>query len=110
MALLPRMPALRVKLANCLVGLCVVAPGCHLVGNATHNVMSEIHQAAEDHSEQRRNRLLARQAWEEFCSTHADKPFSEDFADGFQEGLADYVYAGGDGEPPALPPHRYWKT
>src|SRR5205807_2557372 len=32
---------------------------------------------------------------------------SEDYAQGFKDGYAEYLYRGGDGEPPLLPPKRY---
>jgi hypothetical protein len=37
------------------------------------------------------------------------RPYSPDYAMGFKDGFADYLYAGGTGEPPPLPPRYYWK-
>jgi len=110
MGLLPRTPTLRLKFAHCVFGLCLLGPGCDLAGTAAHNVIAEFHQAAEDHHEHARNRRIARQAWDEFCGAHGGQPFSDDYADGFQQGFADYLYAGGNGEPPPLPPRQYWKA
>jgi hypothetical protein len=35
-------------------------------------------------------------------------PYSRDYARGFLKGFEDYVYAGGNGLPPPVPPPRYW--
>jgi hypothetical protein len=50
-------------------------------------------------------------AWPKRPGTRSSRPtLSPDFAHGFKDGFADYVYAGGTGEPPPLPPRYYWKT
>jgi len=36
-----------------------------------------------------------------------DHPYSEDYVCGFISGYVDYLDAGGNGEPPAMPPDRY---
>jgi hypothetical protein len=59
-------------------------------------------QVAEAH----RNRKLARQAWDEVCPTFQTPP-SKDYANGFKIGYADYLDAGGTGEPPPYPPFCY---
>lgn len=51
---------------------------------------------------------LADEAWGQFCSCNPGHEFSTDFARGFSDGFADYLDAGGTGEPPPLPPRRYW--
>jgi hypothetical protein len=35
---------------------------------------------------------------------------SPDYALGFRDGFVDYVYAGGNGEPPPVPPRQYWNV
>lgn len=35
---------------------------------------------------------------------------SPDYAAGFHDGFVDYVYGGGSGEPPPVPPRRYWNA
>ena len=55
---------------------------------------------------QREARLLAQQAWAEVAANHGDA--TPDFKDGFLEGFADYLYRGGSGEPPVIPPRGYW--
>ena len=39
-----------------------------------------------------------------------DHPYSVDYRRGFVDGFADYLYAGGSGEPPVVPPWRYRKA
>jgi hypothetical protein len=51
---------------------------------------------------------LAREAWDEFCRCNQGHAFSSDYAGGFAAGFADYLDAGGTGDPPPLPPQRYW--
>lgn len=55
---------------------------------------------------QREARLLAEQAWGEFAVTVPNA--SRDFENGFTEGFADYLYRGGTGDPPVIPPRGYW--
>jgi hypothetical protein len=99
--------ALRTKVIHYLILFSLLSPGCALVGNATHNVLLEVHHAEEDRTERRRDRLLAEQAWQHVQATGS---YSESYGDGFVEGFADFLYAGGNGEPPALPPQKYWKS
>jgi hypothetical protein len=63
----------------------------------------------DDRIEVLRNRQLARLAWERVESApDAHGPYSRDYERGFVKGFEDYVYAGGTGEPPPVPPFPYW--
>ncbi len=53
-----------------------------------------------------RNRKLAEKAWEEICPSF-QTPASKDYITGFKDGYADYLDAGGTGEPPPYPPYCY---
>jgi hypothetical protein len=55
-------------------------------------------------------RLWADAAWAEQCAADGELAEDADYALGFRDGFVDYVWAGGDGEPPALPPRKYWNT
>src|ERR1700722_12792702 len=61
----------------------------------------------------RRNRKLARQSWSE-VEKSLSSPVSDDYARGYLDGFADYLDAGGTGEPPPYPPACYrlscWQT
>lgn len=53
-------------------------------------------------------RQWADDAWAaESCST-AGGGEADDYALGFRDGFVDYVYAGGPGEPPPVPPRKFW--
>lgn len=54
-------------------------------------------------------RVQAEHYWSEFCQ-NSDKSFPKAYHRGFVEGFVDYVEAGGNGEPPYLPPFRYRLT
>ena len=58
-----------------------------------------------DRVAQREARLLAEQAWAESPNVGTASP---DFENGYHEGFADYLYRGGSGEPPIIPPRGYW--
>src|SRR5436190_14016333 len=98
---------MRVRIALLLVLLSVSSPGC-LLHEAVSVVANNTLGSLADHAERCRNERWAKDAWEE-CARTAEKPFSEDYADGFRTGFADYLYQGGDGEPPLLAPRRYRK-
>lgn len=60
-----------------------------------------------DRLAQREARLLADQAWAEVM--HTVPVVTPDYHNGFTEGFADYLYRGGSGEIPLVPPRGYWK-
>jgi len=60
-----------------------------------------------DRIAQREARLLADQAWAEVM--HTVPVVTPDYQNGFTEGFADYLYRGGSGEIPLVPPRGYWK-
>jgi hypothetical protein len=53
---------------------------------------------------------LAAAAWGEIAAAQPGKSYSRDYVRGFRDGFADYLDAGGTGEPPTLPPRRYWRS
>jgi hypothetical protein len=55
-------------------------------------------------------RSWADQAWAETGACCPDNCTRADFAWGFREGFAQFVYAGGNGHPPAMPPKPYWQA
>ena len=85
--------------------------GCNLFDNGARTLVFEPIQYCAQGDKERthiHHDQLARGAWEEFCRLNPGHEFSKDFACGFTEGYADYLSAGGTGEPPPLPPRRYW--
>jgi hypothetical protein len=53
-------------------------------------------------------RLWANQAWEQEGQGCAAAGSTTDYEAGFKDGFVDYVFAGGTGEPPPLPPRTFW--
>lgn len=50
-------------------------------------------------------------AEQEWVATHANKTnYSPAYHRGFVDGFVDAVYSGGNGDPPYLPPKRYWRV
>jgi hypothetical protein len=108
-----------VMLSRWAVLFCVLSmAGCCSVLADTHHVFflakrttdlepkhfSYIHN---EHVTRRLNHAIAKQAWHEVM---ADMPVraSHHYARGFICGFADYLYRGGTGEPPLVPPRAYW--
>lgn len=97
---------MRMTLVLCVLGFCALSSGCHLATSACRNMFADAARACEERKEQRRNRQLAESAWSEAQGSCPSA--SVDYAQGFKDGFADYLDAGGTGEPPPLPPRRYW--
>src|SRR5262245_40493593 len=91
----------------CLV-LCSVCPGCLLLTGAKNLVVESLAYCTLDCLEFKRNEALAVAAWDAVCVTHPEGTFSIHYADGFRQGFVDYLNAGGTGEPPPVPPRKYW--
>lgn len=90
-----------------LLGVCVFASGCGLVQRATCNLAYETRRCVDTATLAARHRRWAREAWAHTCAA-SPEPYSPYFAQGFTDGFLDYVEAGGTGEPPAVPPRRFW--
>ncbi len=95
----------------CCAGLGAVAPACSPLANTARTLVVEPLQYCREldsKKDWKRNRELAEAAWERVCVEGDGAGFSADYADGFVEGYATYLYEGGNGLPPAVPPRRYW--
>jgi hypothetical protein len=68
----------------------------------------EIARYTEEYLEKARNCKLADVAWKQVEQQDNGQAYSKDYACGFKMGYCDYLFAGGTGEPPALPPCTYW--
>ena len=91
-----------------VLGLIALCQGCDLAVNFTRNVIFEVQRCTDDCREHIRNRRLANLAWNEAQDCVPMGPFRPDYARGFKDGYADYLYAGGECDPPFLPPRHYW--
>jgi hypothetical protein len=101
---------MRRRLCFILLGLSWLVSGCSLVTDATCLTIFSVRQTAEDFSEGVRNRKWAELAWEDARRADLHHAYSEDYANGFKDGFAHYLYRGGHGEPPPLPPLHYRKV
>lgn len=104
---------MRMKLYPWVLGLCAFGPGCGPLVNVTRTMVIEplqYNDPADKVVELARDSKLAKEAWAEVCAANPRHAFSVHYEDGFKDGYVDYLYAGGNGHPPAMPPRRYWKA
>src|SRR5579871_719009 len=88
--------------------LCPLSGGCaDLFHISTRNLLYEAHLEQDSQIELLYFRHLAKQAWGDLQQNCPGQHHSPDYACGFCDGYVDYLYAGGNGEPPALLPKRY---
>lgn len=104
---------MRIRLALCLWGLCLAGQGCTPLGRAFRTTV--IQPVVYCHSlnclvDGVHDAQLAKEAWERYQGDHSGTAYSPDFATGFKTGYADYLFAGGTGNPPPVPPRCYWNS
>jgi hypothetical protein len=103
---------MRMRFALGILGTCFMNVGCGPFAYATRVLVVEpIHycRTADDILERHRNYKLAEDTWQALAHADPGQPYSPDYVTGFKDGFADYLQAGGSGEPPPLPPRHYWK-
>jgi len=52
----------------------------------------------------------AEEIWAQIRQSDPDLRCAQNFEAGFKDGFVDYVFAGGSGDPPPVPPRRYWNV
>ena len=100
------------KIAPVILALWVSGQGCGPLSYATRTLIIEpVHYCITPTAvyEIHRDYGLAETAWQEITKANPDPSYSPDYVCGFKDGFADFLYAGGTGEPPPLPPRQYWK-
>jgi hypothetical protein len=99
---------MRSKTVSLVLLLCPLAAGCgNLFTTGTRNLLYEANLIKDNRFEHIHDEHLAHQAWRDVVRANPEHAYSTDYACGFKAGFVDYLYAGGSGEPPALPPKRY---
>ena len=93
---------------------CVFSTGCcRVLGLAYRTTIAEP-RAYCVNSDKRESLELyshwADEAWREQAEACAMAVEQPDYAAGFHDGFVDYVYAGGSGEPPPVPPRIFWNA
>ena len=108
---------MRGRLAAALLGLCVLCQGCGPLADTAHTMLLEpveYPRRLEACVDCKRAEKLAAAAWAEYLAAeaeaHSDVQYTCDFGQGFKDGYADYLFAGGTGNPPPLPPRWYWRA
>jgi hypothetical protein len=86
-----------------LFGLSLLNSGCAVFVDGARNLAVSITTPAEQKREWKRNYQLA----EDALQAQGEVLHSPDFAAGFKDGYAEFLYRGGSGEPPPVAPRRY---
>ncbi len=102
----------------CLLLCCLSTTGCSLTSE-THRLIflakrttklepRRFPYVRDEKLSQMRNHSLAKRVWHDIVAGSPPHSFSDHYARGFIIGFADYLYRGGSGEPPLVPPRDYW--
>src|SRR5689334_10166549 len=86
------------------ITLTAVGSGCAFMEDGTRNLVLCAKKPIEIHHEKARNREWAEQAW---LGVSRNANYSPDYAQGFKDGFAEYLFRGGDGEISLAPPLHY---
>ncbi len=115
-----RASAMKAKLLLTLFTLSVSGSGCALNRALWQTTIVQPRQYCSDQDERREERHFRQLAKIELerakanaraeSDDYARDPFSIDEEQGFEDGFVDYAVYGGTGEPPPLPPRRYWRA
>jgi hypothetical protein len=90
---------------------CLVFVGCSVYENAARTLWCEplvFSTTRDDCRSRQRYDQLASEAWNSLASADPKLACSAAYESGFTYGFADFMYAGGSGEPPPVPPRRFW--
>ena len=92
---------------------CISASGCTICQNAMRTVWHE--PAVYSWKHDRRRSVEAYRQWADAALAdelgRCPDLFGEpDYVMGFRDGFVDFVYLGGTGEPPPVPPRRFWNV
>src|SRR5438270_357635 len=104
---------MKMKRILAILGLCMLGQGCGPITLGARTLVIEpIHYCytGTNLAELHRDYHLADESWEAIAHADPGHTYSDDYAHGFKDGFADYLYAGGTGEPPPVPPRYYWKV
>jgi hypothetical protein len=103
---------MRGMLVFCLVGFGFACQGCAPLWQSARTSLLQPVINSRVWTEMRechRNRELAESAWGDYVSKHAGTmECAKDLESGFKQGFADFLYSGGTGAPPPVPPRCYW--
>src|SRR5882757_3383044 len=93
---------------------CMLSTGCcRVLGLAYRTTISEPGEYCPTSDRQVSLELYSKwadQAWRGESEACAESIMQPDYAVGFHDGFVDFVYSGGSGEPPPVPPRRFWNA
>jgi hypothetical protein len=96
-----------------LLIVCLTATsGCTVCQNLRRTMCREPHAYSWKRDRAQSLKLYrewAGEAWASECAALGEMATPE-YRAGFMDGFVDYVYAGGNGEPPPLPPREFWNA
>lgn len=100
---------MRVPVALAILGIGLLSAGCSVVEQGTRVLVAHVTQTVDEFAERQRNGKWAEAAWQDTrtAAWAEGRDYSDEYGRGFREGFAEFLYAGGSGEPPVLPPSRY---
>ena len=90
---------------------CLFFTGCSVYRRAAQTLCMEpklFPTQKDSYRTKCRDHEWADSAWHAELAANPQAAGCKEFEQGFKEGFADYLYAGGTGEPPPVPPRRFW--
>jgi hypothetical protein len=96
----------------CILGICALVAGCSPIASGVRTMILEPLEYCTNGDaicSRVRYRRLAEAAWDEIAKANPELGRKSDYAVGFKDGYADYLFEGGAAAPPPLPPRHYWK-
>lgn len=93
--------------------LAATSTGCEVCRHARRTLLEEPAEYSYKRDRPRSLRLYrewADQEWSQFAGNCGDGQDPDEFGAGFRDGFVDYVFAGGTGEPPPVPPRKFWNA
>lgn len=98
---------MRPAIALSLFGWSILCSGCALIEDGNRNLCVALSTPIETHREMARNRRWAEDAWRGVAGNGGPCKHTNDYAQGFKDGYAEYLFRGGDSEPPLVAPLHY---
>jgi hypothetical protein len=89
------------------VGLVAAQAGCNMYLNFARNLINEPAQTLDNVEVQHRAKKYAVDAWRDFQKHYPGQEFSDDYAQGYKDGFADFLVHGYTNQVPAEPPVRF---
>lgn len=98
---------MRRALALLLFATSMTGSGCALIEDGARNSCLMTCSPVREHREMARNYRWADAAWSQIHAPAPGVAYTPDYIAGFKDGYAEYLFRGGDGEPPLSAPNRY---